>query len=795
MGTASGTGTITDDDPIPTLSINDISVNEAAGNATFTVTLSAASGQTVTVGYNTSNGTAAAGADFTGTSGTLTFNPGVLTQTITVAITNDLLTELSETFNVNLVLPSNATIADNLGVGTIVDNDARPVNTVPAAQSTAEDTSRVFSSANGNAITVADADSTTLTTTLSINNGTLTLGSTAGVTVTGDGTGTVQVVGTAAAINAALNGTSYRPTADFSGGSTLTVTTGDGTNSDVDTVAVAVTPVADAPTLYAHISTPTVAAATAFFTDDFNDGNFTTPAWTRVQLLQNTFAADPASGKGQTEAQLFANVAWQGQTTAAEWNSFWTTGAGLVRYNAAGTSGSDDAQGMLAYTGLSAADRARTNYAVSVDLFANPASEQNNGGGLVFGYVDANNYYLARWENPGTSYQPGGTQFNAYPGQANQLSLVQMVGGVPVDLGTFAGLSTATAFNMRVEVSNLGIQVFVDDTGTVYNGLTPLISYSYGGVPSGAIAPPALNTTGLYTFDNDAGITFDNVQVRGLTYTYALDLQATLNDTDGSEALSAIALSALPAGVTLTGPSGAIPVSGTGTASVAVTSGIDTIVTVTSATQLTPAQISAIQSSVTATDTGGATATTTAGVSQELVGTAAGNSLTGTGTADWIDGRAGNDVLSGGNGNDVLIGGSGNDGLTGGAGADVFKWALADKGIGGTPAADIITDFNVATPAAGGDTLDLRDLLSGENSGNLQQYLDFDTTSTPGSTVIRISSGGTFAGGTYSAAAEDQRITLQGVDLRTALGLGVGATDNQIITELLNRGKLVTDGP
>jgi hypothetical protein len=33
------------------------------------------------------------------------------------------------------------------------------------------------------------------------------------------------------------------------------------------------------------------------------------------------------------------------------------------------------------------------------------------------------------------------------------------------------------------------------------------------------------------------------------------------------------------------------------------------------------------------------------------------------------------------------------------------------------------------------------------------------------------------------------------VDLRTALGLGAGATDNQIITELINRGKLVTDGP
>ncbi|MFZ6820684.1 Calx-beta domain-containing protein, partial [Undibacterium sp. Ji22W] len=86
-------------DATPSLSINDVIVNEAAGTATFTVTLSAASGQTVSVGYNTSNGTATAGSDYTATSGTLTFNPGVTTQTITVNIANDSVFELSENFN------------------------------------------------------------------------------------------------------------------------------------------------------------------------------------------------------------------------------------------------------------------------------------------------------------------------------------------------------------------------------------------------------------------------------------------------------------------------------------------------------------------------------------------------------------------------------------------------------------------------------------------------------------------------------------------------------------------------
>ena len=674
-----------------------------------------------------------------------------------------------------------ATSTRNLLITVTGTNDA-PVNSLPSTQATSEDSAWVFSSANGNAITVSDVDSASLTTTLVVTHGSLTLGSTTSVTFTGNDTGTLQITGTAAAINAALEGASFKPANDFSGSSTLSVTTNDGAASDVDIVAIGVTAVADAPTLYAHISAPAVAAGATLFSDTFNDGNFTTPEWTRVKLLQNTFTADPTSTKGQTEAQLFNNVAWQGQTTDTEWKNAWTVAGGQVRYNAGGAGGSDDAQGMLAYTGLSAIDRARTSYAVSMDMSANPSSEQNNGGGIVFGYQDANNYFLARWENPGTGYQPGGSLHNQYPGQANQLSLVQMVGGAPVDLGVFANFSTVSSFNLRVEVSGLGIQVFADDTGAVYNGITPLISYAYGAVAGGASTPPVLNTLGLYTFDNDAGVSFDNVQVKGLNYTYALDLQATLNDTDGSESLSAITLSGLPACVTLAGAGGAISVVA-GTATVPTTSGADTLLTVSSSTPLTGAEIHAIQGAVTATDTGAVTATATVHVMQELLGTASANALTGTANGDWIDGRAGNDTLNGGNGNDVLLGGPGSDILTGGAGTDVFKWALADRGAPGSPPTDTVTDF---VNAPGGDQLDLRDLLVGENSGNLSNYLHFTTAG--GSTTIQISSTGGFSAG-FSGGAVDQVVQLTGVNL-----VGAFTTDTQVINDLLNRGKLITDG-
>ena len=59
----------------------------------------------VTVGYTTANGTATAGTDYTASSGTLTFAPGVTTQTIAVKVTGDTAVEPDETFTVTLASP------------------------------------------------------------------------------------------------------------------------------------------------------------------------------------------------------------------------------------------------------------------------------------------------------------------------------------------------------------------------------------------------------------------------------------------------------------------------------------------------------------------------------------------------------------------------------------------------------------------------------------------------------------------------------------------------------------------
>ena len=115
--------------PLPSLSINDVSVaegNSGTTTATFTVTLSTVSADTVTVDYSTADGTAVSGSDYAATSGTLTFAPGATTQTIVVTINGDTTAESTETWLINLSAALGAAIADSQGVGTITNDDGPP---------------------------------------------------------------------------------------------------------------------------------------------------------------------------------------------------------------------------------------------------------------------------------------------------------------------------------------------------------------------------------------------------------------------------------------------------------------------------------------------------------------------------------------------------------------------------------------------------------------------------------------------------------------------------------------------
>ncbi len=117
-----GIATITDNDT-PSLSIDDVTVDEAAGSAVFTVTRTGDTSPTVTVDYASVDVSAVAGADYTAVMGPLTFLAGETSHTITVPILEDSLIEVDETFTVTLSNETGATLADDTGIATITDND------------------------------------------------------------------------------------------------------------------------------------------------------------------------------------------------------------------------------------------------------------------------------------------------------------------------------------------------------------------------------------------------------------------------------------------------------------------------------------------------------------------------------------------------------------------------------------------------------------------------------------------------------------------------------------------------
>ncbi len=148
VGDGTATGTITDNDPLPEMSIADAGATEGDPIG-FTVSLSAASGRAVTVPWATAERSAgddraSAGTDFTAGSGTLTFPPGDTAATISVATVDDEIAEEDETFFVNLGEPVNATVDDGAAVGAIRDDDGLPRASIADVDVAEDDSPAVF---------------------------------------------------------------------------------------------------------------------------------------------------------------------------------------------------------------------------------------------------------------------------------------------------------------------------------------------------------------------------------------------------------------------------------------------------------------------------------------------------------------------------------------------------------------------------------------------------------------------------------------------------------------------------
>ena len=228
--------------------------------------------------------------------------PGVTgngTANVTIAGTaaeiNAALVGLAYTGNLNFNGADTLTVTTSDGTATDIDtiaitvnpvNDA-PINTVPAAQSIAEDTTLPIAG-----VSVADSDSSALTTTLSVSSGILNV--TAGPGVSGNGTANVTIAGTAAQINAALAGLAYTGNLNFNGADTLTVATSDGAATDTDTIAITVNPVNDAPALVVADATYQENAAPVLLSPALNltDADDTELNFAAVQITAGSFPGD-----------------------------------------------------------------------------------------------------------------------------------------------------------------------------------------------------------------------------------------------------------------------------------------------------------------------------------------------------------------------------------------------------------------------------------------------------------------------------------------------------------------------
>ena len=138
IGTAQATGTIVDDDTTkaPTVSVGDTSIvegNSGTANAVFTVTLSAPTLTKTPVQYDTANGTATAGSDYTAKTGTVSIPAGASMAKISIPVKGDGVPgEGTETFSVRLLGTgtSGVPIDRDKGTGRIIDDDTVPVTGV-----------------------------------------------------------------------------------------------------------------------------------------------------------------------------------------------------------------------------------------------------------------------------------------------------------------------------------------------------------------------------------------------------------------------------------------------------------------------------------------------------------------------------------------------------------------------------------------------------------------------------------------------------------------------------------------
>jgi Ca2+-binding RTX toxin-like protein len=590
------------------------------------------------------------------------------------------------------------------------DNDG-PVNTTGGAVATSEDAASVAVSG----LSVSDVDSSSLTVTLSVGRGTLTLGSTAGLSFgTGDGTGdaTMTFSGSQAAINAALAGLTYTPTANVNGADSLTMTTSDGSASDVDNVAINVTAVNDAPTV---VGDGTEDAAPIL-------QDTPSPVGQTVASLfggQYSDATDQVAGGSSADAFAGVAVTANGSGAAGQWQYF--NGVSWVNIGAASNG---------AAVLLSASTSIRFNPALGFTGSAPTLTTHlvdASAGALVSGaVVDAS-------VTGGTTRYSTGTvvlsetviAVNTPPTGVTGTLSVQEVSANGTLVGTLTAADPDSSSFTYSLVNDAGGRFDINATTgavTVENGL--LLDYEQN----------ASHTIRVRVDDHEGGISEFNVNVTvtdrhgelvigdGNNHTYYGGAESDiLIGGHGSDVIHGgggidiitggnLLFDPTDAGDQLFGEGGNDVIDGNG--------GDDVIA-------------------------GGADSDVLAGEEGNdiIYGGASVSDATDTGN-DVISGGTGNDFLYGNGGNDQLFGDDNDDQLFGGAGADDLDGGSGIDRLNGGAGADDLT---------GGSGFDVFIFKKGEANGD--EIMDFDGNGNSAGDSIRLE--GYAAGTTFTKVSGD----------------------------------------
>ncbi|WP_394375377.1 retention module-containing protein [Stutzerimonas frequens] len=598
-------------------------------------------------------------------------------------------------------------------------NDA-PVNQLPSGYTMAEDGSLKLS---GLAVSDIDAASGSVTVTLAVQQGVLEAASSAGVSVSGSGGSTLVLTGSLADINAYLaqpaTQPTYTPEHDASGTVTLTMTSNDNGNmgsggalSDTDTTAIQVTPVADA---IGSSDVSVVVGAPSSSAIDFSTGNI-------------------AGLDGASTFTFPSGISISAIDTSGAGKVFTFSTGSLLAVRSANANGDNRIDGTEAIridfpVGIhSASMRLKNASDDSVQFKSELDVSQLPGNHLITGALTSS----------GVTATSATLKLQLLLTDANGNNLAPVTATVNSNGTWSASYSYSGTVTKAVLVATVDGSLFNQGGNTEANvGLSSSVEMTMLSIGQDASNTFKAKNNGFQI----EYLAFDTGSSGAINYHYPIDVFAQVSDTVGvAETISAMSLSDLPADAALSvrlqdgsymeitpdangqfDLSNYVSLLATSTA-VSGTDQLQLVTSTTLPTDFAPTLTLTINdgASTAITVIGGSASSTHSGAAGDdyLSGGAGDDLLYGLQGNDTLDGGTGNDLLVGGAGDDILIGGLGDDQLTGGSGADTFTWKAGDLG------KDSILDFN----ASEGDRIDLRDLLQGENDGNLLSYLRVDTT-------------------------------------------------------------------